>query len=282
MSSLRKEFTNTAIKAALEAGKAILEVYNSTDLEIEFKSDNSPVTRADMIAHNIILEHLLPLNIPVLSEESDNIPFAERKMWKKFWLVDPLDGTKEFIKRNHEFTVNIALIENNLPVLGIVYTPVKDILYIGELNMGAFRLEQATQINDINTALLISRAIKLPDKQHDTIGVVASRSHLNNETSAFIEGLKRKYPDARIVTKGSSLKLCMIAEGEADYYPRFAPTYEWDIAAGHALLLSSGAYLQLAGNDKEPFVYNKENLLNPWFIAGRNKLKPNNLNPNVE
>jgi 3'(2'), 5'-bisphosphate nucleotidase len=256
-----------AVKASLKAGEAISEVYNSNNFEVEIKSDNSPLTRADKAAHQVIVEALQSSGLPVLSEESKLLDFKERKTWKKFWLVDPLDGTKEFIKRNGEFTVNIALIENETPILGVVYAPIPDLLYYGELSLGAFRLAGASAI-DFTMHTLVETGEKLPVNGQSQYGIVASRSHLNPETANFIDGLKRKYPDARIVSKGSSLKLCMIAEGEADVYPRFAPTSEWDTAAGHAIIHASGGKV-LQANSQEPLKYNKQDILNPWFIAMR-------------
>lgn len=262
------ELLSVALHSAVEAGKAILDVYNSHDFKVEIKSDKSPLTKADKQAHQIISEHLVQTGLPVLSEESEDISFQTRKYWKQFWLVDPLDGTKEFINRNGEFTVNIALIDNQMPVLGIIYVPVKDILYFGDSDSGAFYVENASK-HVKESGVDPSALTQLPQSQHTTYGIVASRSHLNAETSMFIDGLLRKHPDARIITKGSSLKLCMIADGEADIYPRFGPTSEWDIAAGHAIVLAAGGVLKDAGDNNKPIVYNKENLLNPWFIAYR-------------
>jgi 3'(2'), 5'-bisphosphate nucleotidase len=271
----RKELLNQAIKAALEAGKAILEVYRSGNFEVEVKSDNSPLTLADRKAHEIISTFLEATGFPVLSEESNAISYEERRKWKKFWLVDPLDGTKDFIKRNGEFTVNIAFIIDQAPVLGVVYTPVDDQLYYADLNLGSFRISNASNL-EWNGGINIDKGVKLPCSGNNDFRIVASRSHLNPETAAFIDGLKRKHPDARIVSRGSSLKLCMIAEGEADVYPRFAPTSEWDTAAGHAIVLASGGRISLAGNDDNTLVYNKKEMLNPWFIAFRKTNPPTN------
>ncbi len=257
----------SAIESALRAGEAILEIYKTDSFEVEIKADQSPLTRADKAAHEIITKMLEPTGLPVLSEESTGIAYLERKNWKKFWLVDPLDGTKEFIKRNGEFTVNIALITGQEPMLGVVYAPVPDVMYFGTIELGSYRiLEAKSRIRENGDFL--SGAEKLPLVKHDRFGIVASRSHMNDETSSFIEGMTRKYPDARIVSKGSSLKLCLIAEGEADVYPRFAPTSEWDTAAGHAIVEASGGKVVVAKND-EPLRYNKKDILNPWFIAFR-------------
>ena len=261
------DLLKTAFKSALKAGDAILEIYKTDSFEVETKSDESPLTLADKAAHEVIISMLEPGGLPVLSEESTEIAYRERKNWKKFWLVDPLDGTKEFIKRNGEFTVNIALIDLQAPILGVVYAPVPDVMYFGAIGLGSYKIKDAKRKMAENGEFQ-DFAEELPQVKHDRFGIVASRSHMNDETSSFIEGLLRKYPDARIVSKGSSLKLCMIAEGEADIYPRFAPTSEWDTAAGHAIVEAAGGKVVLAKSD-EPLRYNKEEILNPWFIAYR-------------
>ncbi len=256
------------IIAALKAGDAIIDVYN-TDFGVEKKSDNSPLTIADKNAHKIIEAALNETNIPILSEEGRLIPFEERDQWNTFWMVDPLDGTKEFIKRNGEFTVNIALIENGKPVAGVVYAPVPETLYFGELNSGAYKIENARQIikgNKLSNWREIG--IKLPEqKVSTTYKIVASRSHLSVETSSFIKEVEQEKQAVEIVSIGSSLKLCLIASGEADIYPRFAPTMEWDTAAGHAIINAAGGKVVQAKNKETELCYNKPNLLNPWFIA---------------
>jgi len=258
-----KTLINIAIKSSIKAGKAILEVYHSNDFEVQLKSDKSPLTLADRKAHQIIVAGLEGTGIPILSEEGKDIPFSVRKSWNRFWLVDPLDGTKEFIKRNGEFTVNIALIENGVPVMGVIYVPVTEVLYFGSLEEGAFRVSQAGQTTD-----WFDKAEKLPQKTDDTtFRVVASRSHINTETEEFIQKLKNNHPKIEIVSKGSSLKLCLIAEGKADIYPRFGPTSEWDTAAGHAIISASGGKVVLADDADTDLKYNKENILNPYFIA---------------
>lgn len=259
-----------AIKAALLAGKEILHVYNSEDFDVKIKSDNSPLTIADKRAHKIIEDNLLKTNIPVLSEEGKNIPFIERAEWEKYWLVDPLDGTKEFIKRNGEFTVNIALIQNGTPILGVIYVPVTKDLYFSNKDLGAFKtinIDSETGIKDINT--LIISSFKLPFiLENETYTVVGSRSHMNSETEEFISKLKEKYGNLEFISKGSSLKICMVAEGIADIYPRFAPTMEWDTGAGQAIAMGAGCTVTQS-DEKTPVLYNKENLLNPWFIVKR-------------
>ena len=211
-----------AIQASLQAGAAILEVYNSDNFEVELKSDNSPLTLADRKAHQVIMQYLEPTGIPVLSEEGRGIPHEERKNWNQFWLVDPLDGTKEFVKRNGEFTVNIALIENGKPIMGVIYVPVTDVLYYGDMKEGAFKVNGPSK--EIGGLAWDEKADKLPFKKDEQIyKVVASRSHMSPETEAYVDKLKATHNNIEIVSKGSSLKLCLVAEGNADIYPRFRP-----------------------------------------------------------
>jgi len=255
-----------AIKASIEAGKAIMEIYD-TDFDIEYKHDNSPLTTADSASHNMIMSYLQETKLPVLSEEGKHLHFEERQAWHLFWLVDPLDGTKEFIKKNGEFTVNIALIDNGIPIAGVIYVPVTDVLYVGIKNEGAFKLKGTDDFCD-SVAELKKKAVFLPEiKNKDVFKVVASRSHLSTETNAFIENLKKDHTNIQTVSKGSSLKLCLIAEGAADIYPRYAPTMEWDTGAGHAIVNAAGGKVVLAEDEKTALTYNKKNLLNPWFIA---------------
>ena len=242
-----------AKEASIEAGKAILEVYNSNDFNVELKGDASPLTRADKKAHDVIVTFLSKTGLPILSEEGRDIPFEERKNWDHFWMVDPLDGTKEFIKRNGEFTVNIALIKDNRSIAGVVYVPVTEKLYWAINGQGSFLQEQKT------VTQLKSNSISL---SQSGLKVVASRSHLNEDTQEFLDSLI----EPEIVSMGSSLKLLAIAEGEADVYPRFAPTMEWDTAAADAIVQESGAKV-LHKDQKEQMAYNKENLLNPHFIV---------------
>jgi 3'(2'), 5'-bisphosphate nucleotidase len=260
-----------AISASLKAGEAIFEVYNSKDFEIQLKSDNSPLTLADRKAHEIIVRQLKKTGLPILSEEGKNIPYQERSKWKSFWLVDPLDGTKEFIKRNNEFTVNIALIENHKPIAGVIYVPVTDILFFGLSGRGAYRVEKAGKIaNNSKHIDWVDFATAIPEgPDSDIYRVVASRSHMNAETEEFLHKLKETHEHLEIVSKGSSLKLCLIAEGKADIYPRFGPTSEWDTAAGHALISASGGKVVLADDPEKDLTYNKQNILNPYFIAKR-------------
>jgi 3'(2'), 5'-bisphosphate nucleotidase len=258
----------TAIDASISAGKAILEVYNSDNFEVELKSDNSPLTLADRTAHNVITGYLEKTGIPILSEEGRGIPFDERKNWKQFWLVDPLDGTKEFVKRNGEFTVNIALIEKGKPIMGVIYVPVTDVLFVGEQHEGAYRVNNASEYDSQEERLHAARILPI-DRKDETYRVVASRSHMSPETERYIDKLRQEHNKVEIVSKGSSLKLCLVAEGEADIYPRFGPTSEWDTAAGHAIVLASGGKVVLAEDETKELTYNKENILNPYFIATR-------------
>ncbi|MCF6242671.1 MAG: 3'(2'),5'-bisphosphate nucleotidase CysQ [Bacteroidales bacterium] len=259
---------NTAILASILAGDEILNVYNSKEFNVEFKDDKSPLTQADKNAHNEIVRHLNKTGIPVLSEEGKHLSFSERKKWEYLWIVDPLDGTKEFIKKNGEFTVNIALVKNGKTLMGVIYAPVLKSLYYNKLQEGAYLVDfdftgrKPEQIFEY----IEKQKIKIPLKTRREYSVVASRSHLSDETKTFIEKLKEKHKKIEITSIGSSLKLCLLAVGQADIYPRFAPTMEWDIAAGHAILKAAGGNV-LNNDTGQELQYNKENLLNPWFIA---------------
>jgi len=242
----------TIVAIAKDAGDAIMEIYQK-DFSIEYKDDQSPLTEADIKSNEIIckeLERLYP-TIPILSEENKTVSYEERKNWELFWLIDPIDGTKEFIKKNGEFTVNIALIENNTPVLGVVYAPALGDMYYAQKGNGSFKNGQKLPLH-IN---------KLPKER---LKVVASKSHLSEETQTFIDNLYTK--EIEQVSKGSSLKLCMVAEGTADIYPRLAPTMEWDTGAAHAIVIEVGKRVLQFGK-KENLLYNKEVLLNPWFVV---------------
>ncbi len=258
---------NTTISAAIEAGLAILEIYNNplSDFSVEKKADNSPLTIADKASHKIIEKFLLKTNFPVLSEEGKTVNYKEREKWNTFWLVDPLDGTKEFIKKNDEFTVNIALIKQGKPVMGIIYVPVLQILYVGVLEEGAWKIK--TNNAKITFDEIKREGLKLPQKSSNkNFVIVGSRSHMNTETENYIAALRKKHREIDIVSKGSSLKICMVAEGAADEYPRFGPTMEWDTGAGHAIANAAGKKLWLANLSGE-LSYNKRNLLNPFFIV---------------
>ena len=243
---------------SIEAGREILNFYNN-DIEVTHKEDLSPLTKADLASNKIILESLTKLNsnIPILSEES-LVDWSIRKNWKKYWLVDPLDGTKEFIKKNGEFTVNIALIEDNNPILGVIYVPAKSLLYLAEKNKGSFKTNTKDKLENFEGIQKI-----LVSSQTNRARVIGSRSHSN---ATFDNWVKEKFPNADIVQAGSSLKFCLIAEGEADIYPRFGPTSEWDIAAGHMIVNEAGGKIRTFQNDS--IKYNtKENIINPEFYA---------------
>lgn len=256
-----------SVSAALEAGKRILEIYASESVCIHYKEDESPLTLADQEAHRIISEALCPSNLPVLSEEGEVISFEERKTWREFWLIDPLDGTKEFIKRNGEFTVNIALIQENEPVLGVVYAPVLDLLYFGQTHIGAYRLQHASELTDVNQLLHLAESLPV-EVISNSFRVLISRSHVDQKTLDYINQLEQEKPFVEKISIGSSLKFCILAEGKADAYPRFGKTMEWDVAAGHAILKSMGINLVQFGNG-EILKYNKEVLVNPSFLINR-------------
>jgi 3'(2'), 5'-bisphosphate nucleotidase len=256
------DWLQTAVHAAIVAGERIMEVYASEFL-VELKSDESPLTRADRSAHLVILEILGPTGLPVLSEESDPGSYAKRATWERFWMVDPLDGTKEFIKRNGEFTVNIALIEAGRPKMGVIYVPVTNELYFSD-GISAFYHNQVMDSPELNELKMSSR--RLPFKETEQFTVVSSRSHSSPETEAFIRKMQAEHGEIAFLSKGSSLKLCMIAEGSAHVYPRFAPTMEWDTAAGQAICEAAGFSVVEAGTG-ESLKYNKPHLLNPWFVV---------------
>ena len=233
-----------AIRAALDAGKAIMDIYTDpeSDFGIERKADNSPLTP-----------------FPVLSEEGKEKPFAERSGWDMLWIVDPLDGTKEFIKKNGEFTVNIALVKEGIPVLGVIYVPVRKELYFAADSLGAFKLAEIDYGYQPSMDEIKTKAIRLPMSMGHQ-GVVVE------ETTAFIENLRKQGQPVTLISSGSSLKICLVAEGTADVYPRFAPTMEWDTAAGHAIARAAGCEVYHI-DGKTPLKYNKEDLHNPWFIV---------------
>lgn len=242
-----------AKEAAYAAGDEILKIYETGDFSIEAKADDSPLTLADKAAHNVIVSFLEKTEIPILSEEGKGIPYEERKNWQYFWMVDPLDGTKEFIKKNGEFTVNIALIHENRPVLGVVYPPVLNEMYSAIEGEGSYLLKDGKEKK------LETSSKGLDDSE---LKVVASRSHMSPETQDFVDRLDKP----EIVSKGSSLKFLLVASGKADLYPRFGPTMEWDTAAAHVIVTEAGGSVVLE-DQKTRLSYNKENLLNPYFIV---------------
>ena len=244
---------NTLIQIAKDAGSKIMEIY-ATDFEIYTKDDKSPLTEADKAANEIIcagLKDLAP-EIPILSEENKTVDYSERKEWSKMWVVDPIDGTKELIKKNGEFTVNIALVENGVPSMGVVYAPAIDDLYWAD-DLAAYKNGKKLPINVNYT----------PKK---SLTIVASRSHMSQETQDYVDSLKKNTESIELISVGSSLKLCYVAEGKADQYPRLAPTMEWDTAAAHAVALKAGIEV-LNFETRQALQYNKENLLNPWFLV---------------
>ncbi len=260
-----------AINAAVRAGALIMEVYNSNDFQVNLKSDATPLTLADKKAHQEISSCLMKTRIPVMSEEGRNLLYEERKSWEYFWLVDPLDGTKEFIKRNGEFTVNIALVFNGYPIIGVVYVPVLKQLYFAMQNLGSYRVDNIDyEINGIESLnLLTSGSNKLPFKT-DTrpTTIVVSRSHPSKETQEFIDKMREEKGDIKLIARGSSLKICMVAEGYADIYPRYGVTTEWDTAAGQAVAEMAGCEI-VSLEDGKRIAYNKEDINNPWFIVRR-------------
>lgn len=256
------------IRAAIDAGDAIMEVY-ATDFTIDIKSDNTPLTMADTRANDIITAVLDTTGIPYISEEGQLTPYHIRESWNRFWLVDPMDGTKEFVNRNGEFSVNIALIDNHKPIAGVIYAPVSDTLYFADQS-GAWKLEHAkgSVIGNGSYAHLKRKAHQLPlPRVSQDFTIVVSRSHLNPETTQFINSTKREHDSIRIVSRGSSLKMSMIAEGDADVYPRFGLTSEWDTAAGHALISAAGGRVVQFENHEIELSYNSLDLQNPSFIA---------------
>ena len=270
-----QDYCPQAVLAAFDAGVAILEIYTS-GFDVEYKADKSPLTTADRASNALIMERLQThWSIPVLSEESKQIPYETRREWQQFWLVDPLDGTKEFIKRNGEFTVNIALVSNGVPVFGVVYAPVLGSLYVGAEGQGARKAELG--IDFLNRDSLVELlyhgglaalpALPYNRPPAENLRIVASRSHSNEETQAFIGDLaSRTGRPVELVSIGSSLKLCLVAEGAADVYPRLAPTMEWDTAAAQAVAQAAGCRV-VDANTKLPLAYNKPCLTNPYFIV---------------
>ncbi|MEZ5014907.1 MAG: 3'(2'),5'-bisphosphate nucleotidase CysQ [Chitinophagales bacterium] len=242
------------------AGKEIMHIYATDDFAVVDKSDNSPLTKADKAGNAVIVSALKEQfpDIPIISEENKLVPYAERKDWEYFWLVDPLDGTKEFIKKNGEFTVNIALIHNGYPEIGVVGIPAQDKVYYAVKGKGAFKKEADGNVHPIH--------VKEPEQ--DRIALIGSRSHPSPEFDAYLQDMEKQFAQVDFVPAGSSLKFCLVAEGVADIYPRLGPTMEWDTAAGHAVVLEAGARVRVYEKEND-LQYNKENLLNPFFIVER-------------
>lgn len=254
---------NIAVKACFEVGLEIMDVYNN-EMDVSYKDDRSPLTQADTKANEIINKYLRITGIPIISEENAEIDYETRKDWNQCWVVDPLDGTKEFIKRNGEFTVNTALVENQEPKLGAVYAPALEKLYFADVTTGECYMIQTNSNKGIEELLETAVRIK-SSRVEDVVRVVTSSSHIDNTTFEFVESLKSQ-KKIELISQGSSLKFCLLAEGKADIYPRFAPTMEWDTAAAHALCRSLGISVQSHPSGQE-LVYNKKDLKNPWFLC---------------
>jgi 3'(2'), 5'-bisphosphate nucleotidase len=260
-----------AIRAAYMAGKSIMEVYGGDRLLVKRKKDFSPLTIADQSAHEVIMKLLEPAKIPVISEEGHQHEYIFRKNWEYFWLVDPLDGTREFLKGNSEFTVNISLIERNLPLIGVVSVPATGQLYWAAPEHGSYLFSTSGygKQMQIDIPQLVRLSERLPFRRSQgQVRVAASRSHINFETYNYIKQLRKQYGEVTVFSKGSSLKFCLVAEGSADIYPRFGPTMEWDTAAGQAVAVFSGCKVTRYDTG-EILAYNKKDLHNPWFIVKR-------------
>jgi len=272
-----KELLILAIAAALKAGEAIREIYRR-DYAVTTKADNSPLTEADRRSHAIIVRRLEASGIPILSEEGREIAFGERSAWERLWIVDPLDGTKEFIKRNGEFTVNIALVAAGRTELGVVLAPEKERLYFGGRGLGAFRAAPAATAQLLkkergpSTGRLWKKlcaagdALPIPSVRPDRYTIVGSRSHATPELKAFVDAKRREHGRVDFISAGSSLKICLVAEGAAHIYPRLGPTMEWDTAAGQGVVEAAGGRL-IDCRSLEPLQYNRADLLNPWFYV---------------
>ncbi len=263
MFKLEDQYLEIAIKASFKAAKEVMSIYDSGEFDVEMKSDNSPLTIADKTAHTIIKEELEKTGIPILSEEGQHLPYKERKHWDKLWIVDPIDGTKEFIKKSGEFTINIALIEQQKPILGVIYAPALAVLYWGGQS-GSYKLTEVQGFKEFEYKL--DSREKLPlTHTNETFTIAASKSHLTNTTKDFIDQKRSVYRDVEIISKGSSLKICMVAEGVVDCYPRFGTTMEWDTAAGHAVCVNADA--EITDLNQIPLLYNKKDLRNADFLC---------------
>ncbi|MDH7499116.1 MAG: inositol monophosphatase family protein [candidate division NC10 bacterium] len=283
----------SAIQASLKAGQAILDIYDS-DFAVQMKGDRTPLTLADERSHAILSRGLGTSGIPILSEEGKDIPYEERRGWNRLWIVDPLDGTKEFIKKNGEFTVNIALVEGSQPVLGVIHAPAMGLLYFAAQGLGSFKLSRVEEIrglDGISLKEIISHSLRLPlssspprlvpamthkrdepnkpderDERHKRVIIIGSRSHATPELAAYVEEKRREYGEVEFISAGSSLKFCLVAEGSADIYPRLGPTMEWDTAAGQAIAENAGREV-LVWQTGGRLRYNRDELLNPWFVV---------------
>ena len=261
---MEENFT-LSINASIVAGLEIMDIYKG-DIEVEFKADNSPLTIADKNSNLVISNALETTGIPILSEEGREVPYEEREKWDLFWMVDPLDGTKEFIKGNGEFTVNIALMKGGKPLFGVIYVPVVKALYFGGKSFGSYKIENINTEKE-HYQVFLEMAKSLPYKaKNEKYTMIGSRSHMSEETEAYFNKVKKEQGEIEVFSAGSSLKLCLVAEGTADEYPRFAPTMEWDTAAGQAILEGAGKKLTHYKSGAS-MKYNKVNLLNDWFVA---------------
>nr|WP_224485330.1 3'(2'),5'-bisphosphate nucleotidase CysQ [Robertkochia sp. 3YJGBD-33] len=260
-----EKLLEVAIKSSIEAGNSIMKIYKK-DFKIETKDDASPLTEADLASNKVIMSYLEKTNIPIISEENKSIDYDQRKEWESCWIVDPLDGTKEFIKRNGEFTVNIALIEKNKPVLGVIYVPASQELYFANVDAGKAFKTNINESSGLEAILAQADEIKPSKNSGAKVKVVGSRSHMNEDTLSYIRSLESEGKTTEIVSKGSSLKFCLVAEGKADVYPRFAPTMEWDTAAGQAICNAVGLRVMDQDTGSE-MKYNRENLLNNYFLV---------------
>lgn len=258
-------YLKLAIEAALQAGIEIMRIYESAEFGVETKNDNTPLTVADKTSHKIISKALESSSLPLLSEEGFEIPFEQRSTWSNFWLVDPIDGTKEFIKRNGEFTVNIAMIHDGSPILGVVYAPVLRELFFAEKKLGSYKMTQIQTLEDfIKTIPTDLSAVTL----QEVYTLILSKSHMNKGTQRYVDAKELTHGKINVVSFGSSLKICRVADGSAHCYPRFGPTMEWDTAAAHAVALFAGCRVT-QGDEQSDLLYNKKSLLNPSFVIQR-------------
>lgn len=262
-----EKHVSQAVKSAVNAGSAIMQIYDS-DFLIDYKNDESPLTEADRESNRIIGRYL-DGTFPIISEENKLTDYSVRKHWDTHWLIDPIDGTKEFIKKNGEFTVNIALIRQGSPILGVVYLPAKQVLYFASAEMGSYKYVMDNTEDVMELDELVSHSVKLDGANLPAqYTIVASRSHMSPETESFIDSCRQIHGEVQLISRGSSIKLCLVAEGSAHVYPRIAPTMEWDTAAAHAVAKYAGCQV-LDFYTRTELVYNKENLLNPHFIVLR-------------
>ncbi len=266
---IKEYLTQSMVNAALRAGAAIMKIYNSEErIDIHLKSDKTPMIDADRAAHTAIKEALGSTRIPILSEEGREMLYDERRSWEMFWLVDPLDGTVEFINKREEFTINIALMSGNRAVAAVVYVPCLNRLYVAGRGEGAYVRYNTPpdEAAELNFESIIESAKKLPltTTPHDIQRVAVSRSHITDETNQYIDKLREQFPDLEVIQQGSSYKFCMLAEGDIDHYVRTSFTYEWDTAAGELILAEAGGATSTIEGE-ERLQYNKEELENPWF-----------------